>query len=170
MDTTLIIAALSLGIALFSAILAGASLIWQFRRDFSKRPRLEVHCSIRLMVSRESGIDQTKQLFWSVVNAGQDDIKVADLVIKPVGTSTAMMVINAPVPQMLKHGESFMSYDRLDEMVEQLKQLNSEAIEHCTAIDTLGREWPAPAENIKRINSDIQKILHPEKFPAPQTG
>lgn len=161
---------ITIAIAIFSVSL---SIILMRELRF-KRRRLKVSCFISMKETASTGkassINQTKLVYWVIANAGRDDIIVTDLSVKPAGTGGELTILSVPLPKLLNNGEYFMSYDRLDEFVELLKEHNTEAIEGCIARDSVDRKWYASAENVKRINLVLQGILHPEKLANAQSG
>jgi len=64
----------TLGIALWGALLASIVFGWNLYRDLSDRGKLKVHCYIGLIIQPGVGVTKEDLVCWQVTNVGRQPI------------------------------------------------------------------------------------------------
>lgn len=145
------------GIAVYGALLATGTFIWNVRRDRRDRGSLRVRATVRINDFFPSTPNVTDEISFEVVNDG----KRTAYVRQPIGIRTRGESLDLPVfaeegvslPAKLEPGESFRFRTALARLpLDDMRRLG--------VVDTLGQRWFAPPEDflmVQRRRLEYQK-------------
>ena len=141
----------TLVIAIWGAVLATISLVWNLLRDISHQGKLRVHCYRGKIVG--GGIsDENTYLVYSVTNVGKEPI-----VLSNFGGTTSdekynafcITLDNEHVSKMLQPGDHIIQRAEIDILDDNLLTLS--------VTDTLGRTFECPKKTVKALIQQQKK-------------
>jgi hypothetical protein len=148
---------LARSLALYGALLATGTLIWNVRRDRRDRGSLRVRATVRINDFFPSTPSVPDEINFEVVNYG----KRTAYVRQPIGIRTGGESLELPVfaeegvslPAKLEPGESFRFRTALARFpLDDMRRLG--------VVDTLGQQWFAPPDDfltVQRRRLEYQK-------------
>ena len=135
-------------ILLFTALTPIGLFIWKNRKD---RGKLRVRCSPRHSINPVHNDVEYDEIMWTMTNIGSNPVQVLFV----GGSHKDGEVFRIPddeLPKMLNPNDFHVTTSRY------FRDLISEGVRSCVAVDTLGRRYRASKKDVKKVNAFLKRM------------
>lgn len=141
----------TLGIALWGAVIATLTAGWSAYRDLVNKGKLRVKCFMGVMATPGVGIDKDNCLIWNITNVGTQPVVLTTIGGRFKDRSGFLLHANLPLPRTLQPGEYVIDW------MDDFSNLEPEDITELSAYDSIGKVYKAHKRDLAKVIEELKK-------------